>query len=172
VTTTAPRDVTVRIATSHDHEAVSRLFEASYGTLMRSAYEPGLLEPALPLMTRANPMLLASGTFFVAELGDATVGCGGWTRARPGRGDLEPGVGHVRHFATHPDYTGRGIGRALYRACETQATAKGVKRFECYASLNARGFYAALGFTTLARISIPLSEAVHLPAAHMARPLC
>lgn len=171
MTTEARRGVTVRVATPDDHEAISGLFTASYGALMRSAYEAAVLDAALPLMTRANPLLLASGTFFIADAAGNIVGCGGWTRARPGRGDVESGLGHVRHFATHPDYTGLGVGRALYDACEGQALAASVKRFECYASLNAEGFYSALGFEALARISVPLNDEIRLPAVHMTRVL-
>lgn len=169
MTTAALRGVTVRIATPDDHDTISSLFAASYGSLMRGAYEPALLDAALPLMTRANPLLLAWGTFFVAETGDATVACGGWTRVRPGRGDVVRGLGHVRHFATHPAHTGLGIGRSLYQACEKQALAAGIERFECYASINAEGFYAALGFQALARITVPLNDEIRLPAVHMNR---
>jgi len=169
VTARSPVGIAIRIAEPDDHEAISALFAASYGTLMGGAYEPATLEAALPLITRANPLLLASGSFFVAQAGDAMVGCGGWTRVRPGRGDVEPGLGHVRHFATHPSHTGLGIGRALYRACESQALAAGVGRFECYASLNAEGFYAALGFATVKRITVPVSHSVRVPAVHMTR---
>lgn len=169
MTPAAPAGVTVRIATPDDHEAISHLFAVSYGTLMRAAYEAAVLEAALPLMTRANPLLLASGTFFVADTAGNVVGCGGWTRARPDRGDVERGLGHVRHFATHPDHTGLGIGRVLYEACEKQALAAGVERFECYASLNAEGFYSALGFEALARIDVPLNDEIRLPAVRMIR---
>ena len=50
-------------------------------------------------MTRANPGLLASGTYYVAESRDSLiVGCGGWTRESPVDGGIEPGLGHIRHF--------------------------------------------------------------------------
>jgi len=170
VTTRCPAGITVRIAEPSDHAAIAGLFESSYALLMRDAYEPALLAAALPLITRANPMLLASGTFFVATDADTGVlGCGGWTRVRPGNGEVQAGLGHIRHFATHPGYTGLGIGRALYAACENQAREAGVERFECYASLNAEGFYASLGFEKLDRISVPVGRDIDFPAILMRR---
>lgn len=123
-------------------------------------------------MTKANPSLLASGTYFIAETKThATVGCGGWTHQKPGSGETATGMGHIRHFATDADWTGRGIGRTIYDCCERQARAAGMKSFECYASLNAEGFYAALGFTVVDRIELPMGDGLFLPSLHMRRPI-
>jgi hypothetical protein len=53
-------DITVRGASPQDAEAVSALLEASYPSLMALGYEPTLFARALPLLTKANPMLLSS----------------------------------------------------------------------------------------------------------------
>lgn len=160
----------IRVATPDDRLAVSSLFEASYPTLLRRHYLSSLLAVALPLLTRANPMLLACGTFFVAEseVGDV-LGCGGWTRERSGKGDTASQLAHIRHFATDPRHTRHGIGRALYLACEGQARAAGINRFECYASLNAEAFYAALGFRRVQMIDLELASRTTLPAVWMTR---
>lgn len=159
-----------RIATPGDCAAVDALLQASYPVLMAPAYEAALLAPALGLMTKANMALLASGTYYIAESRDgAAVGCGGWTRERPGNGVVAAGVGHMRHFATHPQWTGRGIGRALYRLCERDARAAGVVVLECFASLNAAGFYRALGFERVGAIRMELGPGVALPAVLMRR---
>src|SRR4051812_50213023 len=93
---------------------------------MATAYAPELLARALPLMVRPNPALLASGTYHVAETdGGAVVGCGGWTRERPGTREVQPGLAHIRHFATRAESAGRGVGRAVYRRREAQAVAAG-----------------------------------------------
>jgi GNAT superfamily N-acetyltransferase len=84
---------------------------------MKAGYDAFFLSAALPLMTRANPTLLQSGTYYLSETQDGTIiGCGGWTFERPGGGEVVPGLVHIRHFATHPDWIGRGIGTALVRA--------------------------------------------------------
>ena len=135
---------------------------------MKPAYDEVLLAPALKLMTRANPALLASGTFYIAEAQDGlAVGCGGWTLERPGDDVVEAGLGHVRHFGTHPDWINRGIGRAIYRLCEADARSAGITSFECNASLNAEKFYSALGFESIRRMDCELSSAVMLPGVLM-----
>ena len=79
----------IRIAGPADSDAVSALLAASYSRLLAARYDRDLLGRALPFMTSANPILLASGTYYVAEREPGhLVGCGGWTTARPGSGEV------------------------------------------------------------------------------------
>ena len=153
-----------------DAARLDALLAASYSTLMTPAYGGTLSKAALQLMSRSNPVLLASGTYYVAEISDGSlVGSGGWTRERPGDGKVEAGVGHVRHFATHPDWIGRGIGRAIYRLCETNARKAGLTSLECFSSLNAEVFYASLGFQRVAEIDVELIPGVSIRGVFMRR---
>ncbi|HEY5622855.1 MAG TPA: GNAT family N-acetyltransferase [Gammaproteobacteria bacterium] len=164
------RAFVVRVASPDDFDGVGALLRASYPELMRAAYDADELAPALELMTKPNPTLLASETFYIAESSeDEIIGCGGWTRERPGEGCLEPGVAHLRHFGTHPGWTRRGVGRALYERCELEAKAAGVSRFECYASLNAQRFYESLGFEPLRPLDCELDAGVVLGGMFMQR---
>lgn len=166
----AAGDYVVRIATPDDVAAVEALLEASYPALMRPAYEEAVLAPALKLVTKANPSLLASGTYYVAEAERGlVVGCGGWTLERPGTGTVEPNLAHIRHFGTHPAWTKRGIGRAIYRLCESGARAAGATTLECYSTLNGEAFYAALGFESIGPIEVELVPDVMLPGILMRR---
>ncbi len=159
-----------RIATLDDAAGVDALLQASYPKLMASAYDAVLLAPALELMTKANISLLTSGTYYIAEsLGGLAIGCGGWSLERPGSGTVEPNLGHIRHFCTHPDWTNRSIGRAIYRLCETEARSAGITSFECYSSLNAEGFYLTLGFESIRRTDIELGPNALLPGVVMRR---
>ena len=156
-----------RPARSEDAPEVTRLLALSYARLMAGAYEASLLAAAVPLIAVANPSLLASGRYFLAFTGAGDLaGCGGWSLERPW-GEAEPGLGHVRHFAVHPDHLGRGIGRALFEVSAAQARQAGVTRMECYASLNAEGFYRALGFRTVRPISVELRPGLVFPALEM-----
>jgi GNAT superfamily N-acetyltransferase len=160
----------VRVATPADEQPISILLDASYSVLMRPYYDPSTLDCALPAITTASPRLLASGTYYVANAADdTTVGCGGWTRERPGSGEVEPELAHVRHFATHPTWTGLGVGRSIYAVCEREARNAGAKRFECYSSLNAEGFYASLGFERVEPIDVCFGPGASLPGVLMAR---
>lgn len=163
-------DFRVRLARPRDAKAVGALLEASYPVLMQQHYEPDLLSAALPAMIQASPELLRSGTYDVAETRDhVIVGCGGWTRERPGQGDVEAGLGHIRHFATHPGWLGRAVGRSIYDACARQARFVGVTCLECNSSLNAEGFYAALGFKSIHPMDVRLGPHLSLPAVLMRR---
>lgn len=162
----------VRVATPLDAAAVSALLRVSYPTLMRSAYAEEALAPALELMTDANPSLLRSGTYYVAEVATGSlVGCGGWTPERPGTKSVEPGLGHVRHFAVHPDWTRRGIGRAIQTSCDRSARAAGMTAFECCSSLNAEPFYRVLGFVRIREMDMELAPSVVLRGVLMRRNL-
>lgn len=164
-------DYALRLATLADEARVSALLRASYSILLRAAYDEMVLSPALELMTKANPALLASGTFYVAESNDKVmVGCGGWTREPPpGDDKVEPNLAHIRHFATHWEWTNRGIGRAIYDLCEADARSAGIDNFECNSILNAEGFYSAVGFESIRRLDVALRPDVVLPGVLMQR---
>ena len=163
-------EFSVRVARADDLKPVDELLKASYPALMASAYDPEVLAPALELMTRANPALLASGTYYVAEsTSGLIVGCGGWTRERPGTTIVEPALGHIRHFGTHAEWARRGVGRAIYQLSEAAARAAGVKSFEAYSSLNGESFYRALGFQRVREMDMELSPQVRLRAVLMRR---
>jgi hypothetical protein len=57
----------IRIARFADSDAVGALLVASYSSLLAARYDGDVLDRALPHLTRANPILLASGTYYVAE---------------------------------------------------------------------------------------------------------
>ena len=160
----------IRIAGQQDAARLSLLLEACFPALMAASYDRATLNLVLPLMTRPNPGLLASGTYYVAALEtEQIVGCGGWTPERPGRGDVAPGLAHIRHFGTHPDWIGRGVGRAILATCEAQARRCGIRRLECFASLNAVGFYAASGFRSLRRVEVAMRPEIMLSCEWMAK---
>lgn len=163
--------IEIREALAEDRAAVEDVLRRSYAPLMAAAYEADLLARALPLMTRAHPRLLGSGTYYLAEADGRPVGCGGWSVFAPGSSRVDPGVAHIRHFATAADFTGRGVGRLIYQRCEIQARAAGVRRLECFSSLNGEGFYAALGFRRIGLIEIPMGPDLTFPSVHMIRGL-
>lgn len=162
----------LRTASPDDRAAVSDLLGQSYRVLMADAYPADLLELALPLITKANPVLLASGRYGLIE-DDAgrLLACGGWSLERPGSGVVVEGLAHIRHFAVHPDAVHRGLGRQLYQWCEDAARSAGMTDFECHASLNAEGFYRRIGFRRGRELSLRLRAGVTLPAIEMTKRL-
>lgn len=162
------KSVKVRVSTLDDSALVSSVLRAAYPELMRPAYDAKLLQQVLPRITVAQPELLQSGSYYVAEAAHgAIVGCGGWTRERPGTNEVKAGVGHIRHFGVHPDWTRCGVGKAIYLQCKREARDAGLSQFECYSSLNGEAFYSALGFRRLALIEVVMFDGVSFPSVHM-----
>ena len=161
--------ISVRVARLDDAGAVERVLQASYPALMAGAYEAALLTRALPVMTKASPRLLASGTYFVAEMDGMIVDCGGWSHEKPGTSSVEFGVAHIRHFGTDAEWSGHGVGRAIYALCEATARAAGVRHLQCYSSRNGEPFYAALGFTRVASLEVAIRPDLLFPSVHMDR---
>jgi GNAT superfamily N-acetyltransferase len=162
----------VRTASPNDTDAVRYLLTASYSLLLTDGYDAEVLDRALPFITKPNPTLLASGTWYVAEGTDAPgvlVGCGGWTRERPGapQASVNPTFAYLRHFATHPGFTRRGVGKALFEQCLTDARRLGVKTLECHSSVVAEPFYRSLGFERIEPMTIRFSEDLSFPGICM-----
>ncbi len=163
------RDHAVRIAGPGDHDAIEALLRASYYALFKSGYDAATLNAALPIITRANPVLLSSGRFYMTEADTLATGCGGWSIERPGTGEIESSLGHIRHFAVHPDWLRKGIGAAILDRSVNDARRNGVNRLECNSSLVAVDFYASHGFQDAAPILTDLGNGILLPGRLMFR---
>ena len=160
--------LTIRLATPADLAEVDALLAHSYPRLLAADYAPSVLVLALPIISRARPELLASGSYFVALDGTGRMlGAGGWTRGAPGDGDVARGLGHVRHVVTRAGEVRRGIGRALMGCVMDDAAAAGVRLLDCLSTRTAVPFYKALGFRTTGPVEVPLRPGIVFPAVRM-----
>ena len=152
-------DHSVRVATMSDLAAVDDLLARSYPAHLKPDYPPSVLVTILPLISRANPALLRTGSYFVAESGGSVVGAGGWTSGSPiglhGQDDL----GHVRHVVTDHRRTRAGIGTSLMTHVFETAMASGMTRLEALSTRTAVPFYEALGFVGEGEVQVPLGPA-------------
>lgn len=166
-------DFVTRVATLEDQAAVENLLTVSYPALMASSYDQSILVPTLALITKANPLLLRSGTYYVVEARDGTViGCGGWTReAPPGIDRATTTLGHLRHFGTHPQWIRRGVGRAIWERCIAAACVEGIWTFEVLSTLNGEEFYSALGFDRVREVFVAIGPDISFPCVLMRREL-
>jgi GNAT superfamily N-acetyltransferase len=162
--------LTVRPANPTDIGAVDALLQRSYGPLLRADYPPSTLVLALPRMARAQPQLLASGRYFLAEEEGRLLGAGGWSPEPPGGGTVVPGLGHVRHVATEAGTARRGVGRAVMGRVMDDARAAGALRLSSLSTLTAVPFYEALGFRPLRPVMLRFGGA-DFPAVEMERDL-
>ncbi|MBV8735882.1 MAG: GNAT family N-acetyltransferase [Alphaproteobacteria bacterium] len=158
----------IRAARPADSASVAALLAASYAELLAGHYDGDILRRALPYLSRANPTLLLSGTYHVAECEPGNlIGCGGWTVAAPGSGEIIEGQAHIRHFAIAPTWVRRGIGAALLARCLSDARQAGVRKLLCLSTLNAEPFYRAFGFDAVAPVDVPMGPDLRFPGVLM-----
>ena len=163
--------ITIRVARPSDLAGVEALLASSYPALVKADYPPSVVVTAFPILSRANPALLASGTYHVAEGPDGRIlGAGGWTRSGP-QGGRRAGVGHVRHVATHKHWIRRGIGAGVMARVVDQARGAGVRLLDCLSTRTAVPFYAALGFREVGPVEVSLRPGIAFPAVRMIRRL-
>ncbi|PTX54134.1 GNAT family acetyltransferase [Litoreibacter ponti] len=157
----------IRPTTRADIPAVDALLARAYPVLLKPDYPASVLVTALPLISRAQPGLVTSGTYYGVFDGAILVGAGGWSMAAPGGASLRPGVAHVRHVVTDPARVRQGIGRAMMERVLFEARSAGAVQMACQATRTAVPFYAAMGFLALGEITVPLRGGIDFPAVQM-----
>lgn len=127
--------------------------------------------------------LVEDGTYFVHEVGEEIVACGGWSRRDKlytGSGDaagdarlLDPASepARVRAMFVREDWTRRGLGRAILDACESAARAEGFRTLALMATLPGEQLYRAFGFREVGRTMVELPDGVSLAGVAMERPI-
>jgi GNAT superfamily N-acetyltransferase len=153
----APRPA-IRPARLDERPALEALIALSARELSRGDYTDGQLDRAIGTVFGVDTELIEDGTYLVAEIEGALAGCGGWSRRKTlfgadGRADREPGfldpavdAAKIRAFFVHPGFARRGVGRAIYDACEAGARAAGFGTLELMATLPGERLYRTLGF--------------------------
>jgi GNAT superfamily N-acetyltransferase len=164
-------DLTMRAADGSDRAALEKLIGDCYSAVYPGWYDEDVLGSAMPAMLRIDPALLASGRYFTASFGGALAGCGGWSASAPGNSASIEKTAHIRHFATHPDFMGKGVGGAILDRCISEASYAGMAQLRCFSSLPAEGFYARHGFQKLDSVNVMLSDGAYFPAVLMERGL-
>lgn len=157
----------IAVATPEDEAEINAVLTASFSSLLTARYDDILLAPILPRVTTVNPVLLKSGSYYVAVDDGKIVGCGGWTHEKPGTSEIVPGEAHIRHFASDPALIGKGIGRALFEHSKAAAKKDGVDTLICYSTLNAELFYKSLGFETIELFDLDMGDGLTFPSILM-----
>jgi len=165
-------EITIRQTTTRDLPRIDALLSESYPVLLKPDYPPSILVTCLPLISRAQPALLRSGTYYVAEDGEGRAkAAGGWTYSAPQGGVGPRDLGHIRHVVTHPDATRRGLAAAILERCFREARAAGLTWMMAQSTRTAVPFYKAMGFEERAEIEVMLRPGIGFPAVEMARGL-
>jgi GNAT superfamily N-acetyltransferase len=172
-----------RVARRSDADAISQLMRASVLQLFPRFYDEQQTASAALHIAQLDLTLVADGTYFVHEVGDEIVACGGWSR----RGKLYTGSGdhegddrlldphtesaHVRAMFVRSDWTRRGIGRAVLRASQEAARAAGFRSLDLMATLPGVPLYRAFGFREIERVVLTMPDGVAIEGVAMERPI-
>jgi GNAT superfamily N-acetyltransferase len=177
----------LRKATLDDVPRLKEVIEASVRGLQAEDYYPAQIEGALASVYGVDSQLIADGTYFAVETGDAQtkeskiIACGGWSRRKTLYGGdqfaqredalLDPAqdAAKIRAFFVHPDWVRRGLGTMILEASEKAATAAGFTRLEMGATLSGVPFYRAMGYREVEKQSAPLANGEILPIVRMAK---
>ncbi len=174
-------EIVIRLALAADIPVLRDLIERSARGLSRGFYSDTEIESALRHVFGVDSTLIADGTYFVVEMNDVPVACGGWSFRRNLYGgdqrptgtaeqlDPQKDAARIRAFFVAPEAVRRGIGRKLLAACEDAARAAGFSTLELMATLPGVPFYAALGFAAEEEVLDTLPDGVTLRFVRMRR---
>src|SRR6187549_2656532 len=113
----------LRPARMDEADAIDALMKASTHDLFPGWYDEEQIAASIQYVASVDRMLIADGTYFVAEAEGELVACGGWSRRDKlysGAGDgaqdarlLDPATepARVRAMFVRSDWTRRGLGR-------------------------------------------------------------
>lgn len=160
--------ITLRTAVPPDLAGIDRLLGRSYPRLLAADYPPSTLVLAVPRFARAQPELLASRRYFVAEDAQGRIlAAGGWSRRNPTGGPVAETTGHVRHVATDPDAVRRGLGRMVMDRVIADARGEGMAWLDCLSTRTAIPFYRSLGFRAVQSRELALGPGIVFPVMRM-----
>jgi GNAT superfamily N-acetyltransferase len=179
----APEPPTIRVATLADLEAMKALM-----TIAIDRLQDGYLTPAQIALSHRfmglDTQLVRDCTYFVAEIDGVTAGCGGWSyRATLYGGDasavarepvaLDPArdPARVRAMYTSPQFTRRGVGRAILQASEDAARAAGFATAELMATMAGLPLYEACGYRRIESVTTEAIDGVSVPLERMTKTL-
>lgn len=172
---------TLRLATEGDISALEVLIPLSVRVLQAGSYSAAQRDAALGPVFGVDRQLIRDGTYFAVETAAGVVGCGGWSHRRAEFGgdqsraaedtaiDPTHDPARIRAYFVHPDWTRRGIGRAILSASESAARSAGFRRAVLVATLAGEPLYAACGYAVAERYEVALPGGLGLPVVRMTK---
>lgn len=180
----APVELTSRLATEADLPAIAALMDRAITELQRSFLTPEQVTASRRSMG-LDTQLIADRTYWLVFLDGELAGCGGWSRRAtlyggdhaadlrdPALLDPSRDPARIRAMYTDPAFARRGVGREVLRLCEHAARAAGFTSAQMMATAAGEPLYSACGYAVVERVDRLSPDAVAVPGAIMAKPLC
>jgi GNAT superfamily N-acetyltransferase len=173
--------IQLRLAKMNEIPQLELLIAASVRSLSADYYSSQQIESALLYVFGIDTQLIIDGTYFVAEIDNYLVGCGGWSKRKTLFGGdqaklnednlLDPKTepARIRAFFIHPGFARRGIGKQIIRACEAAASEAGFQQLELAATLSGVPLYLATGYHAIERFNHLLKDGVKFPLVRMGK---
>ena len=153
--------IKTRLATFEDIPELNEMIALSVRGLSTDYYTPNQIESAIKYVFGVDTQLVNDGTYYIAQIDNTVVGCGGWSKRNTLFGGdqyktkvdplLNPATdaARIRAFFVHPGKARKGVGQLLISACEQAAIAHGFTRMEMGATLPGVPFYAKMGYAEM-----------------------
>ncbi len=173
------RMFTIRMAYASDKPLLEALIRKSGIGLSAGFYTDEQAAAITREVFGVDSALVADGSYFAIEAGDAIVACGGWSkRATDFGGDqaksgddrlLDPATepARIRAFFVDPDFARQGLGGMLLEHCTKAAARAGFKALELVSTMPGEPLYLHHGFSALECIELPLSGGVSVALTRM-----
>ncbi len=175
--------VRIRRATLADVPAIRSLIATSARILGASDYTGEQIEAALLGVWGVDTEIIRDETYFVGEVDNELVLCGGWSRRATLFGgdaydrresrllDSRTEAARIRAFFVHPGWARRGLGSRLLALCEREARAAGFVVAELVATLPGERLYARHGYVATGRRRDTLPGSVSIDSVPMRKTL-
>jgi GNAT superfamily N-acetyltransferase len=175
--------VTTRPATFNDIPVLQELIAQSVRGLSKGYYTHIQIESAIKYIFGVDTQLLTDGTYYVAEINNQLVACGGWSKRETLYGGdqhkavadplLNPltDAARIRAFFVHSDHARQGIGKLMINLCEAEAAKNGFKAVELGATLPGEPLYSAMGYKRLVQIQAAMPDGEYLAVIKMRKEL-
>lgn len=156
--------IITRLATFEDIPQLNELIALSVRGLSKDYYTPNQIESAIKYVFGVDTQLVADGTYYIAEIDNIIVGCGGWSKRNTLYGgdqhkeiedpllDPQHDAARIRAFFVHPGYARKGISRYIINVCEAEAKKNDFASFELGATLPGVPLYLAMGYEAIERV--------------------
>ena len=176
--------INIRLANMNDVTILNELIAISARELSHGIYSEQEIEGAIEYVFSVDTELVHDRTYYVIEKNGEIAGCGGWSKRKTlfggnqflGREEaayLEPpkDAAKIRAFFIHPKFARHGLGIALLRHCEREASINGFTQLEMMATLPGVKLYAVMEYKAISNEVVMLPNHVPLKFVRMMKNL-